>query len=94
MQKKLKKYDVKHWANTFMNEQIRLTNERKESQTNLLNETEESDLIASYRQAKQRLIVLDYDGTLMNFHVDPQAVVPDEMLIDMDILRYLDADFI
>jgi len=83
MQKKLKKYDVKHWANTFMNEQIRLTDARKESQTNLLNEAEKNSLVTAYHQARQRLIVLDYDGTLMNFHVDPQAVVPDESLIDM-----------
>lgn len=83
MQKKLKKYDVKHWANTFMNEQIRLTNARKESQTNVLNDEEETSLITAYRQAQNRLIVLDYDGTLMNFHVDPQAVVPDETLIDI-----------
>lgn len=83
MQKKLKKYNVRHWANTFMNEQIKLINKKNIIRTNLLDETEQEKLLEAYRKAKSRLIVLDYDGTMMNFHVDPQAVAPDESLLMM-----------
>lgn len=83
MQKKLKKYNVKHWANTFMNEQIKLMNKQNESRTNLLNEEEQEKLVQAYQTAQKRLLVLDYDGTMMNFHVDPQAVMPDEELLQI-----------
>ncbi len=83
MQKKLKKYNVKHWANTFMNEQIKLMNKQNESRTNLLNQEEQEKLVQAYQNAQNRLLVLDYDGTMMNFHIDPQAVMPDEELLDI-----------
>ena len=83
MQKKLKRYDVRHWANTFMNEQRKLMQSQLKTRTNILNETEQTQLIEAYKSAKKRLIVLDYDGTLMNFDPDPQAVVPDDSLLEM-----------
>jgi len=81
MQAQLKKYDVKYWANSFLKELTKLTdptNNKKEVQ---LNKASVKELIDAYKQASKRLIVLDYDGTLMNFHVDPQAVMPDEELL-------------
>jgi trehalose 6-phosphate synthase/phosphatase len=83
MQERIKKYTVKNWAETFMNEQIRIMEERKGEHTNLLTEKDMDRLVAEYHQAKRRLVVLDYDGTLMDFHPDPTAVVPDDELIDL-----------
>ena len=40
-------------------------------------------MTVAYKKAKQRLIMLDYDGTLMNFHPDPQAVIPDSELLEI-----------
>ncbi|MEM9990757.1 MAG: bifunctional alpha,alpha-trehalose-phosphate synthase (UDP-forming)/trehalose-phosphatase [Bacteroidota bacterium] len=83
MQEKLKRYDVRHWANTFINEQKKLMQSQLEPTTNLLNEAEQQQLLDAYKTANKRLVVLDYDGTLMNFDPDPQAVVPDEALINI-----------
>jgi len=83
MQKKLKKYNVRHWANTFMNEQIKLMKSQKEKATKLLKEESKQKILTHYKNAKNRLIVLDYDGTLMGFNPDPQAVVPDDELISL-----------
>ncbi len=83
MQEKLKKYNVRHWANTFMNEQRKLMESQSVTRTNILNEEEQTKLVKAYKTAKKRLVVLDYDGTLMNFDPDPQAVVPDEQLVKM-----------
>ncbi len=82
MQENLKKFDVRNWAETFMNEQIGLIEFKHKQKTNLINETIEAKLLDDYNKAKQRLIILDYDGTLMNFNKDPQAVVPDQELLD------------
>ncbi len=77
MQKQLKKYDVRHWAESFIGELTKKTL-KKEVQ---LNKDSVQELLKAYSDAKTRLIVLDYDGTLMDFHVDPQAVKPDAKLL-------------
>lgn len=45
-----------------------------------LNSHEIHRLVDTFRQAKHPLLVLDYDGTLVPFHVDPQKAVPDSSL--------------
>lgn len=81
MQEKLRIYTVKHWATTFVKEQKKLMEIQPQQHINLLQGSTRSDLLCAYRQAKKALIILDYDGTLMNFDPDPQAVFPDEQLI-------------
>ncbi|MEM9887597.1 MAG: bifunctional alpha,alpha-trehalose-phosphate synthase (UDP-forming)/trehalose-phosphatase [Bacteroidota bacterium] len=83
MQKSLKKYNVRNWASIFMKQQIKITKMQQEGRTNLLNEAEQEKLLKNYQKANTRLLVLDYDGTMMDFHVDPQAVSPDDELLDL-----------
>lgn len=83
MQEKLKKYNVRHWANTFIKEQIKLVESQRSTHTNLLNGKEKNALLDQYRTARKRLLVLDYDGTLMDFKRNPQAVVPDGKLLEL-----------
>ena len=81
MQKNLKRYTVKHWATTFMEEQMELKKSKDQIKTNLLKKEEHKLLIENYNNAKKRLILLDYDGTLMGYQSDPAAVKPDEDLL-------------
>ncbi|MEO0341746.1 MAG: trehalose-phosphatase, partial [Bacteroidota bacterium] len=83
MQATLKKYDVKHWATTFLNVQKQLMEEQKTKNILRIRKEIKEKLLSDYRSAEKRLIILDYDGTLMNFDPDPQAVVPDKALMDM-----------
>ncbi len=89
MQETLKKYDVKHWATTFLNVQKQLMEEQKTKNILRIRKEIKEELLSDYQSAKKRLIILDYDGTLMNFDPDPQAVIPDDALMDM--LRALTA---
>jgi trehalose 6-phosphate synthase/phosphatase len=82
MQKRLRKYTVQHWANTFMSEQKRLMEEQKKQRVYRLQGQARKDLIKHYQSAKKRLIIIDYDGTLMNFDPNPQAVVPDQAVLE------------
>jgi trehalose 6-phosphate synthase/phosphatase len=82
MQEKLKKYDVRHWALTFIEEQKRLMKSHRYPHINRLTGPSKKQMFEAYHQAKKRLIILDYDGTLMPFHPDPQAVVPDKSLLN------------
>jgi len=90
MQEGLKKYNVKNWAENFINNLTDLTQQQKNSEVHLLNSDTAKGLIDAYQQASQRLLILDYDGTLMSFQNDPQAVVPDAELLT--ILKQLCAD--
>ena len=87
MQERIKKNDVRHWAATFINEQKKLMESQKEKIAQRLSNEDKKALAEAYRSAKSRLLILDYDGTLMPFDKDPQAVVPDEQL--MNILKKL-----
>lgn len=41
------------------------------------------DILEKYKQAENRLILLDYDGTLVNFTTVPEDAVPTEDLLDI-----------
>ncbi|MCL4160038.1 UNVERIFIED_CONTAM: hypothetical protein GTU68_000413, partial [Idotea baltica] len=81
MQAKLKKYNVKHWANNFIRQQMEVKKEQQERKTKLLSETSLNQMLAAYKKAKNRLLLLDYDGTLVGFKNDPDAASPDDDLL-------------
>ena len=83
MQKRLQSYTVANWADNFLNEQSKVMEEAKGKQANLMSAADHSKLIAAFQTSQKKLIILDYDGTLMNFHADPQAVEPDKALLEI-----------
>lgn len=82
MQRKLRKYDIRNWANNFIKDQRRLVQEQRALKTYRLKKEERREVTRAYQEARRRLILLDYDGTLMPFHPDPKTVAPDQMLLD------------
>lgn len=90
MQRKLKQYDVKHWAATFIKEQQSLKDKSMTMNTALIDDESLQAVKKRYDGAGKRLLFIDYDGTLMDFHEDPQAVFPDEEVLG--ILESLAAD--
>ncbi len=80
LQNRLKRYNVERWANDFM------TSLKKQKENNhiyvsrRLSETISQILTDKFKKAKKRLLFLDYDGTLTDFHGDPQQAFPDEEL--------------
>lgn len=83
MQAGLKKYAVDYWAANFLKELDRHLHNRRQFHINKLEESIKTVIFDAYQYSKKRLIILDYDGTLMPFHVDPLAVFPDTDLIDL-----------
>lgn len=80
MQHRLKRYDVERWANDFMNS----LNEIKKEQSQLLSKHITPTIIEriaqDYAKAKNRLLLLDYDGTLIPFSKEPYRAGPDKEL--------------
>jgi trehalose 6-phosphate synthase/phosphatase len=90
MQQRLQRYDVVRWAADFMeelNDTIR-TSERYYEK--MLGASGRSELLEACRKSKKRLLLLDYDGTLVPFAALPGDAVPGPALID--ILRALSRD--
>ncbi len=83
MQSRLKKFTVQHWAESFVNDLIDHLERQKEHPSKFLNPDAKMELKQAWARARRRLLVLDYDGTLMPFHTDPKAVPPDEDLLQL-----------
>ena len=90
MQAKLQRYDVTQWAELFIERmhEARLTNQRR--QTKYWNPLAEEELLENYEAARQRLLIFDYDGSLVQFVNNPRHARPDEELTTL--MRNLTAD--
>lgn len=80
MQKKLKKYNVKHWAQNFIQQQMEVGKLQQDRKTKLLKDKDLEKIKKHYQSATNRLLLLDYDGTLVGFKNDPKKAFPDEEL--------------
>jgi len=83
MKKTIAKYDIFNWVKLFFEnlEDARL--ERDHMNTLQLEGERRKDLIKKYAEADSRLLLLDYDGTLVEFDKDPEACAPDAKLKDI-----------
>jgi trehalose 6-phosphate synthase/phosphatase len=81
MQQRLRRYDLKRWANDFL-QRLHATKERQSDlDARRISFSLRERLLDDYRQSSRRLILLDYDGTLVPFASRPEKAVPDEGLI-------------
>ncbi len=91
LQERLERYNVEKWANDFMNS---LREQKDRDAANIskrLTEHRLSSVLENFKNAKKRLLFLDYDGTLSGFHVDPQKAGPDKELYQLlDALNSLE----
>lgn len=79
----VQKFNVKHWVNNFI---LRL-NEVKDSQKSLLTKHAVNAIneviVAKYAQTQNRVLFLDYDGTLVDFTGNIDDASPDAELYDL-----------
>lgn len=90
MQRSIRRYNIHHWVNLFMERLATAKNEQKALETKVLDIEYKNELLKAYGKAKKRLIFLDYDGTLVGFHSDPLECKPNRELVE--ILTKLTAD--
>ena len=83
MQKTLQRYNIHHWVDLFMTRLSLIKEEQKSLETKLLDSSASKSIINEYESSKSRLILLDYDGTLVGFHKNPEDSVPDQQLKDL-----------
>ncbi|GAA4851710.1 bifunctional alpha,alpha-trehalose-phosphate synthase (UDP-forming)/trehalose-phosphatase [Algivirga pacifica] len=83
MQQKLKRYNVHKWVDRFMEGLTVIKNRQKELDARNISVSFKKELKKRYDRAENRIMFLDYDGTLKGFDNDPKSVFPDQELINL-----------
>ena len=83
MQNRLRRFDLARWAQDFFNELIFVAPERERVFGKLPSLANIRAMAERYRRSERRLILLDYDGTLVPFADHPRVAKPPPALIDL-----------
>lgn len=83
LQGRLMRNDVFRWAALFVEKLSTVHADQRILSMNILKEPEIDAIIERYRVAHRRLLLLDYDGTLVSFQTDPGLAVPDGELLSL-----------
>jgi len=90
MQSRLRRYDVSRWATEFVAEFFSIDPSSERPLPKPLTPAAQTGLIQHYDRSLNRLLLLDYDGTLVRFAKYPQLAKPDRQLLNC--LNYLGAN--
>lgn len=83
MQEKLAKRTNTKWSQDFFNSLIEVKKLQETLEARTVDRTIIAKIMEDYHSAQNRLIFLDYDGTLVNFSDNPQKVAPDPKLLKL-----------
>jgi len=83
MQDTLKRYNIDHWVSMFMDRLKHIIALQRSMATKKFDEKTAVQIAEKYKKCKNRMLFLDYDGTLTGFHPDPQSAKPDNILINL-----------
>jgi trehalose 6-phosphate synthase/phosphatase len=83
MQERLRNYNIKVWADDFVNNLSQVKKNQKELSAKELSGEMKSKIVNDYLRSISRLIFLDYDGTLVPFAATPEAAKPDAELLTL-----------
>ena len=80
MQKRVSNYDVRAWAEDFMTGLYGIKRKQQDFQEIFLDEFSKRKIYDCFRKATKRLLLLDYDGTLISYAQSPVDAIPGESL--------------
>jgi trehalose 6-phosphate synthase/phosphatase len=80
MKKTIAKYDIFNWVKLFFDNLEEARKQRDHMNTLQLEGKRREELKKAYQTGESRLLLLDYDGTLVEFNKDPEACAPDSDL--------------
>ncbi len=90
MQERLRRYDVARWSSDFVCSLAEIKAKQRGVFVRKLSEGAQRTLQDAYAAGKKRLLLLDYDGTLVGFTGRPAKAGPDDTILE--ILKCLAAD--
>jgi trehalose 6-phosphate synthase/phosphatase len=90
MQERLRRYDVTRWATDFVGQLGQMKEIQEQFNANLALAPVRQEIANKYAHARRRLLLIDYDGTLVPFEKRPMLAAPTESVFDL--LRALAKD--
>ncbi len=81
MQLRLRQYDVVRWATDFVEDLKNAKSKLQKYHAKVLSPSTRDQIKEQYSQSGRRLLLLDYDGTLVPFTTLPYRAVPGESLL-------------
>ena len=83
IKKRVKDYDVFKWADDFITKLQNTAGENGKYEKIILTRKIQNQILDSYKKSGTRLLLLDYDGTLVSFKTRPEDAVPDDELYNI-----------
>ncbi|MDA3891261.1 MAG: bifunctional alpha,alpha-trehalose-phosphate synthase (UDP-forming)/trehalose-phosphatase [Salinivirgaceae bacterium] len=83
MQKRLKRYDVHKWASEFISTLEKTQQKQAEKQSRKVSPKLLKAIKEKFNAARNKVLFLDYDGTLQRFFGNPEDAKPDKELITL-----------
>jgi trehalose 6-phosphate synthase/phosphatase len=83
MQERLRRYDIHRWAHDFLTELEGMRDIQQRYYAKVIPQAALEKLRLAYHDAHSRLLLLDYDGTLVPFARRPQQARPGQALITL-----------
>ncbi len=83
MQRRIANYDVNEWAADFMTELENIKRKQQFFQIKFMDDYARRDIYEAYSASENRLLLLDYDGTLVGFQATPEEAKPDPELLGL-----------
>ncbi|MEN6429152.1 MAG: bifunctional alpha,alpha-trehalose-phosphate synthase (UDP-forming)/trehalose-phosphatase [Phycisphaerales bacterium] len=83
MQERLRRYNVNRWSSDFLHALADVKTRQGRMAANRLHREAVETLCKEYAAAKTRLLLLDYDGTLVGFKSRPDKAGPDPEIVEL-----------
>jgi len=83
MQKRIQRYNLVRWKEEFIDRLVYAKKLQKELHARILSPDMKMKLLSDYRTAQRRLLLLDYDGTLIPFFGKPEEARPGDHLLQL-----------
>jgi trehalose 6-phosphate synthase/phosphatase len=81
MQNRLERYDVIRWGQDFTGKLRSVKDQQRKFSARLMDKSTRENLIKDYTRSENRILFLDYDGTLSPFKERPETAVPGAILL-------------
>ena len=91
MQDSLKKYTIFNWVSLFNERFEDVKAEQRKMNSRILRDEDVESIKNNFKAADNKLVLLDYDGTLVPFYNDPEDSIPGEELMKL-LGRYRDQE--
>ena len=83
MRARLRRYDTDRWADDFINQLVEAYSHHATHKPRRLVGPLQDEVLFAYTSAKRRLLLLDYDGTLVPFAPTPEGAKPDQQILEL-----------